>query len=596
MKLSHLYSNRPEIFTPVRFRSKLNVVVARIDHPKDTKKLGHNLGKTLLIDVIDFTLLKKIDKHHIFKKRSDIFEDFIFFMELEIPDGGFLTIRRSVEKHTKIAFKRHEEQYADFAYLEESGWDHWPESFQKAVSLLDSILAFAPIKPWSYRKGISYFLRTQKDYLDVFQLAKFGTGKHIDWKPYLARILGFDDRLLKKKYEADAKLEKCSSEQSKIENEISLKPKDYDKLRASQAARQASIDQKVEALDAFDFHHQEIELTRSLVDSVELEIAQNNNFLYNARYDLQQIEKSLGTSINFDLDDVKRVFEESQITFPGQLARDYNDLVNFNKKILTERQSILREKAEKLRQEISKLQKENEILAKRRQSILSVIGGTDSFRKFKNLQKELDEDRASLALLQEKIKRLKDLIVAQKKLRETKENVEALKVSIEETIRVSNQRYKAIQETFSQIIEKVLHRTASIYVDTNENAGNMEFHAEFIDSDDFQTDEDKGTSFRKLLCIAFDLSILINYANKRFFHFVYHDGALETLQEKLKLALLQVIRGICEKYNIQYIFSCLSEDIPTTEDVENLCPTEDEFVLKLHDGGKSGRLFKTKSF
>lgn len=595
MKLSHLYSNRPDIFTPIRFRSGFNAVVARIDHPKDAKKLGHNLGKTLLIQVIDFALLKGVDKHHTFKRHSTIFDPFVFFLELELPSGGYLTIRRSVEEPTKIAFKRHNEQYADFIDLKESDWDHWRESFKNAVNLLDSILAFESVKPWTYRKGIGYFLRAQADYQDVFQLAKFGKGKDKEWKPYLARILGFNDQLLIDKYEADTDLSAWRSKQSQIEAETNLKPKDFDKLRASLDAKEAEVKRKVESLDAFDFHGQEIELTRALADSVEAEIAGNNSFLYNARHDLQQIEKSLGVAVDFDLDDVKRVFEESHITFPEQLARDYDDLVNFNRKILNERQAILRVRAEGLRKEIDGLEKANELLSKRRQDIMKVIGGTDSLQKFKDLQKELDEDRAGLELLREKSQRLEELMSAQKNLREMKDRVQTLSASIENAIQDSNQRYKTIQQTFTRIISTILHRTALIFVETNES-GNMEFRAEFNDSNDLQTDEDRGTSFRKMLCIAFDLSILISYSKEQFFHFVYHDGALENLQEKLKYALLKVIRKTCAEHGIQYIFSCLSEDIPTSEDAEKLSPADAEVVLKLHDGGDAGRLFKMKPF
>lgn len=594
MKLSHLYSNQPEIFTPIRFRGGLNAVVARIDNPKDERKLGHNLGKSLLIEVIDFTLLKGLNKQHFLKRHPELFDEFVFFLEIQLSGGGWLTIRRSVEEPSKIAFKRHEQPNANFVELEESGWDHWRESFKNAVNLLDSMLALTPIKPWTYRKGLGYFLRTQKDYQDVFQLAKFGKGKDVEWKPYLARILGFDDALLTEKYEADAELKEWKTRQTQIEAETNLKPKDFDKLRASLDAKQAEVDGKVAALDTFDFHGQEIELTRSLADSVEAEIAANNSFLYNARHDLQQIEKSLSASLEFDLGEVKRIFEESKISFPEQLEHDYDALLSFNRKILSERQSMLGERAEELRKEIEELEAENQSLGKRRQEILKILGGTDSLRKFKELQKELDADRAGLELLREKSKRLEQLIAVQKKLRETKERLGTLTTSIEEAIQSSNTRYKAIQQTFREIISKVLHRSALIYVEPN-GEGNMDFRAEFNDSNDLQTDEDRGTSFRKMLCIAFDLAILVNYADEQFFRFVYHDGALEALQAKLRLALLRVVRETCDEHGIQYIFSCLSEDMPE-EAAQELCPSDDEIVLKLHDGGDAGRLFKMKPF
>ena len=83
---------------------------------------------------------------------------------------------------------------------------------------------------------------------------------------------------------------------------------------------------------------------------------------------------------------------------------------------------------------------------------------------------------------------------------------------------------------------------ALLYLDQN-GEGNLDPHAEFSEVEtDLHTEEDRGTSFRQMLCIAFDLAVLISYSKEPFFHFVYHDGGLERLQNKLKLALLRVIR------------------------------------------------------
>ena len=89
---------------------------------------------------------------------------------------------------------------------------------------------------------------------------------------------------------------------------------------------------------------------------------------------------------------------------------------------------------------------------------------------------------------------------------------------------------------------------------------------------------------------------MINYAKDRFFHFVYHDGALEQLESKRKLALLNAVRSACAEHGIQYIFSAIEEELPTADDRDNLCPRPDEIVLELHDGGKDGRLFKVETF
>lgn len=596
MKLSRLYSNRPKIFGPIVFRDGLNVVIADIRHPKEEDKLGHNLGKTLLIEIIDFGLLGGVDPSHVFKRHPELFADFVFFLEVCLPTGDYVTIRRSAAEQSKIAFKRHKEPDQDFNDLRESEWDHWRESFKKAVNILDSYLAFAPIKPWSYRKGLGYFLRGQDDWRDVFQLSKFGAGKHLYWKPYLGRVLGFDDAILEEKYKADATHSVLNQKRSELQSEVSFKPADFDKLRASISVKRDEVDTKLRALDSFDFHAEETGLVRSLADQIEAEIADLNQRLYNARHDLSQIERHLADDIHFDLADVKKVFDEAQLTFPAQLAKDYEDLVEFNRRILVERRSSLTQRASELRTEITTIECENAKLSAKRQDILRVLGGSDSLQKFKELQRQLDEDRASIAIMEAKAAKLQELIGVHDELRANKIKIDQLTAQIDQMVKKGNARYEGIRRVFSRIIKDVLHRTALLYLSQN-GEGNLDLHAEFSDAEtDLETDEARGTTFRQLLCMAFDLAVLISYADEPFFHFVYHDGGLERLQAKLKVAMLQTIRQTCMDHRIQYILTALSEDIPNTEEFAKVRPTDAEIVLSLHDGGEAGRLFRMQTF
>jgi uncharacterized protein YydD (DUF2326 family) len=595
MKLSRLYCNRAELFGPIQFREGLNVVVADIRHPKEDDNFGHNLGKTLLIEVIDFGLLGGVDKDHFFKRHPELFADLVIYLEVRLPAGDFVTIRRSAAETSKIAFKRHSEAGKDFTVLPEDDWDHWRESFKKATNLLDSYLAFSSIKPWPYRKGVGYFLRGQGDWGDVFQLSKFGAGKHIHWKPYVGRVLGFDDNILTAKYQADKKYQDLNNKRSELQAEVSFKPADFDKIRASIAAKRDEIDVKLRALDAFDFHAEEVGMVRSVVEKIEAEIAEVNHLLYNARHDLAQIERHLADEIHFDLSDVQRIFSEAQITFPAQLTRDYNDLVVFNRRILTERRANLAQRASELKSEIATAEAASATLGAKRSEILRVLGGSDSLQKFKDLQKQLDDDRATIAIMETKAAKLQELVSIHNELRATKTEVDQLTTRISEMVSQGSSRYTSIQRVFSRIISDVLHRTALLYL-TQNGEGNLDPHAEFSDADtELETDEARGTTFRQLLCIAFDLAVLISYANEPFFHFVYHDGALERVQIKLKLALLQTIRQTCRDHGIQYILTTLSEDIPLNEKGAPSI-SKDEIILELHDGGEDGRLFRMPTF
>jgi uncharacterized protein YydD (DUF2326 family) len=597
MKLSRLYTNDDSVFAPIDFREGLNAIVARIQHPADDDKSSHCLGKTLIIDVIDFCLLKTVGKKgHFLKTRDDLFGDLIFFLEIELGKGGFVTVRREVLESTKIAFMRHQERHRNFTNTPDDEWDHAGVSLSASVRMLDGYLELLAIKPWSYRKGFSYFLRRQEDYSNEFQLRKFMSGNHKDWKPYVARVLGFDETAIIEKYEADADESAIKSQRDEAQSDVTVKVSDYEKLQARILAKGDEVSGKLAALDRFDFNAQEIGLNQVLADEVEGRIAELNETVYNAKFDLAQVRKGLETKVDFNLEDVQRIFREAELTFPDQLAKDYSELVDFNRRIHEERQAGLAKRAAELEATLSSLSEELSELSVKRMEILQILEGTDSLEKFKRLQKELDRDRASLALMEEKSAKLDTIKAFNERLRKAKDRQEELAIEIDDLITNGSERYKGIQRVFSRIIKDVLHRTAVLYVNQNDS-GNIEFHAEYTDSEsDEETQERRGTSFRKILCIAFDLSVLINYSKDRFFHFVYHDGALEQLETKRKLALLSVVRAACKEHGIQYIFSAIEEELPSVDDPDNLCPQPGEIVLELHDGGRDGRLFKVETF
>jgi len=375
-----------------------------------------------------------------------------------------------------------------------------------------------------------------------------------------------------------------------------VKVSDYEKLQARILAKGDEVSTKVSALDRFDFNPQEAGLNQELADEIESRIAELNDSVYNAKFDLAQIRKGLDAKVDFNLEDVQRIFREAKLTFPDQLAKDYSELVDFNRRIHEERQAGLMKRATELEKSLGSLTAEMAELSDKRMEILQILKGTDSLEKFKRLQRELDRDRANLAIMEEKVAKLDAIKAFDERLRGAKDRKQELAIEIGSLISSGSDRYKGIQRVFSRIIKDVLHRTAVLYVNQNDS-GNIDFHAEYTDSEsDEETQERRGTSFRKILCIAFDLSVLINYSKDRFFHFVYHDGALEQLESKRKLALLSVVRNACAEHGIQYIFSAIEEELPTDDDPGNLCPSPEEIVLELHDGGEDGRLFKVETF
>src|SRR3954451_23820890 len=120
MQISRLYSNKPDVFAPIEFNygedaRRLNIVYGEVRHPSDQKRDSHNLRKTTLLHVIDFMLLKGMTPEHFLFRHKERFEDFVFFIELELRTGDYATVRRGARNPNRVAMTRHSEPGMDFA-------------------------------------------------------------------------------------------------------------------------------------------------------------------------------------------------------------------------------------------------------------------------------------------------------------------------------------------------------------------------------------------------------------------------------------------------------------------------------------------------
>ena len=153
------------------------------------------------------------------------------------------------------------------------------------------------------------------------------------------------------------------------------------------------------------------------------------------------------------------------------------------------------------------------------------------------------------------------------------------------------QRHAGIRMIFNQIITEVVGTNAIISLEPNKD-GNVDYSADYQNLQQINTSEANGTSYKKLLCAAFDLTLLIHYSQKSFFKFVYHDGILEGLDDRIKVRLLDYVKGVCQQYGIQYIVSMIDSDIPRMQDGTIYPIQSSEICLQLNDRNDDGKLFK----
>lgn len=598
MKLSRFYSNKQELFEPIEFVSGLNVILAEIRLPENRNKDTHNLGKTTLGRLLDFGFLSKRDARFFLFKHIDLFKDFVFFLEVELEDNSYITIRRGVEDSTKISFKRHDIGCQDLSELPLNEWDHQNVPFDKAKALLDGLLDWRAFKPWSFRNGLGYLLRSQDDFRDVFQLRKFASS-HSTWKPFLAHILGFDAAVVRKYYEKEKERDNKKDTAGTIKNELGGSIEDISKIEGLLLLKQKEAEKKQELLNAFDFRIQDKDCTKQLVDDIDGRIATLNA----ERYSLNQSRKKINASLEenqilFNPDEAQRLFQEAGVLFDGQIKKDFEQLIDFNRAITDERRNYLQEERAEIDARLKIINAELSDLGQKRSDMLAFLSCTDVFGKYRQVSDEIVTLRSDITTLERQrgfVYRLQELRSEIRLLEEELGHLQSLiEADVEQQNANPNSLFSVIRVFFNEIVEEVINRKALLSVSPNQ-LGHLEFKAEILDESGNETSAALGHTYRKLLCVAFDLAVLRAHLNDKFPRFVYHDGVLESLDDRKKENLLAIIRQYAE-LGLQPIITLIDSDLPERSIADSAVFSMDEIVVTLHDENEQGRLFKMNSW
>ncbi len=579
MKISKIYSNKN--FKNIEFNENFNAIVAFIE--SDKKEDTHNLGKTSLIRVIDFLLLSSFDKNTDKLLGNDIFIGQEFYGELKLNSGKYLLIKRSINTPTKISFKLNDSKLNDFEL--DIDWDE-ELTLKKAKARLNDYLDFNILPNWDYRKSITYFLRSQQDYLDVFKLNKF-KGKHKDWKPFVFDLLGFDGKLILEKLEIEEEIDTLKGKVKTLKLEAQIDTSEKDRLEGLLEIKKNELFEVRKLIDRFNFFKEDIQTNKELVEQIDVQLQAFNTDRYRISYEINKIESSLSDIID-DIDNktISDLFEEVNLYYPQQLKKEYNDLISFQKSLTIERKKYLLETLTELKGEYSDLNSKIRVIENQKGELLSLLTQKDSYQKFKEYQKKTVSLEVEVERIDDKIQAIDNSLIIENDIAEKKESITNYILALKDAL--SERKHSNINKIFNSIIKEILDTNALISLKLN-NHGNIEFNADYQNKVDFlNTSESQGTTYKKLLCVAFDLSLLVNFSDKSFYKFVYHDGVLEGLDDRIKIRYIKLVKELCEKYDLQYIVTLIDSDLP--KDMPNLIE-ENDICLRLNDKDNNGKLF-----
>lgn len=450
------------------------------------------------------------------------------------------------------------------------------------MSMLENYLNFDVLQGYSTRHFLSYLLRTQYDYEDIFKMRNF-EGLDIDWKPQLFNILGYKEEEVISKYRVYYEIKNYRTLLKTVLGNKKSNTRDSYNLKAAISEKESEKSLILEELNRFDFYLGEKKLSKELVEETEAKISKLNSERYRLDYEIKRIKEALENKINFDLIEIEEVFKQTNIFFPDQLKKSYQDLLDFNTSIANERSKYLREDlqtnltyTETIANELKKLNEEKE-------EVLAFLRDTDTFSKYKAFQAQIFNLDEQINQFKLKLQSLGTAENYENKIGELQDDSKDIALKIKKIIDAGSDIFDSINSIFKNLFKKTMGNTVLLVVKPNKE-GNPDFEAITIDGkdEDQLTGQGDGYTATKVQCSALVLAILATYSTKHFFKFAYHDGLVESWGDRPKLNFFKEIREICKTYDIQYTISVIKSDIPEDfkfEDGEIIATLSDEKPL-----------------
>jgi uncharacterized protein YydD (DUF2326 family) len=242
-------------------------------------------------------------------------------------------------------------------------------------------------------------------------------------------------------------------------------------------------------------------------------------------------------------------------------------LIAFNRAITEERRSYLEVERGEIETDLKRINAELNTSGKKRAELLAFLGDTDVFTKYKQASDEIVTLRADIISLERQRGHLHWLQELRKQIRGLEEQLKDLQSKIETDVEQQNtdklSLFSSIRLFFSEIVEEVIDRKALLSVFPN-TLGHLEFKAEILDESGNATSADLGHTYRKLLCMAFDLAVLRSHLDVKFPCFIFHDGAFESLDDRKKESLLSILHQYAD-LGIQSVITLIDSDLPARD-------------------------------
>lgn len=583
--LKKLYSNPSGLFDTVVFNEGINVIYGRYSDKAGKRDSLNSVGKTSLVNLINFCLLSSFDSRSKLYGAGSITSGYLIALDLEIENETY-TIQRSTETPRK-------------AYFGVTGG--LLDSYK--IEELKVILCNKFFGDQSYpgmfsdkwfRKLISFFMRDEKVGYDKDPIIYMPEMSKLESVQHNLFLLGIDNCLAFYNYRLKTELKEKSKTIKEVKSLIcnNYNIEDIEDVNATISKQQREIEQLEKNVQIYrlDQNYKTVEEEANDLTSKIKQLV-FSNFADETKITKYQESYEIGYTISPKK--ISRLYEEIDSALGLKVKVILEDAVEFKKQLIESRKRFLTSEIKKLETDIQERRKLIEVLDTRRADIFQFLENkeaikdlTEAFENLNTIREQQQELKGKLQLYNDLKASILDLrqeeAILNKKINEF---MMSIKLEVEKIRVIFDEFYNAIYHSQDDAVFNISYKDG-------QSDSKIEIKA--------QTPDSGGWGKGRGCILVYDLTVLFNaiLTKRRFPSFLIHDGIFNGIDKSHFVSTMNLLEKYSHTHKFQYIFTANEDDtwVPDEKDKEygQLSFDLKEKLIAVYNEQETGKLFKRK--
>lgn len=565
------------LFKDIVFKDGLNIILGK--YSKSGKDIN-GIGKTTIVNLIDYCLLADGVKTELFKEKYDFLSAENIRLYFLLGDKGY-SIERGFEDKKKV-------------FLTVNGGE--PKEFIDSDLRLilgaemgkGQVGVYEPI--W-FRTLMSFFVQNDHNFLqrDASNVLKFTIGKRQpELFTYIFLLLGIDNSLVWDFDNSSVELKGLRSDQTRINKQIVEQTgKSIEDFRGECDSVVRKIDKLEDGLDKYQFNENSTDLEEK-IQALSSQISDLNKQHISLVSKYRNIQESLQIDVDVNPDEISNFYSAIHSEFSEFIKRSLNEVVDFRQEISTNRRKFLKEREARYKDRLGELKNKLISLEKERARFFRMLDEQSAFDALKSAYINLVEEKARLS---RQLAYVEQLDYIEEAIATKKSSVSS---TVAKLLATKTEALGAIDEIKSIFLDLV---EGSVDIDSSDVSPylNVEFKSNQNSPIKLTLEVPRGSSLGKgrFKILAFDLTVFISSVTRKnnFPSFLIHDGVFHAIAHKTRIKFLNYINSKLDSLgDAQYIITVNEDEITFPESdgvsVDLDFKLEDKTLITLEDNSE----------